>query len=306
MYFLHSPVPEAFRQRKKSVSLPILFSTDTGGVQDRCQLCPTLPFCFYKALYVHKFLPSILYCAMYFFFNLKNPYPGVGRESCKTVQYLSPFKCDCLFWRMPGASNTAKHMAGLRRSRLRQGAELMAPHAFNLKIWTTIQSKWILSSWSKPHSVCVERLERTLRCPYFITMSHSAAIIPVRYSTMHSSPVPFLSAVTFPRYAQNPVVVKKVLLAPALGASCLYPRLCTFILLFPSNSDPFSLRMKTYLIFTLQLQDSKAATVMDLYDTTFFLICLMKNVEASRKHYYPKAISLQKHNNPTNPSRGSR
>lgn len=120
----------------------------------------------------------------YFFFNVKNTYPGVGRESCETVQYLSPFKCDCLLWRMPGASNTPKHMAGLRRSRLPRGAELMAPHAFHLKIWTTIQSKWILSSWSEPHSVCVERLERTLRCPYFITMTHSAAIIPVRYSTM--------------------------------------------------------------------------------------------------------------------------
>lgn len=65
------------------------------------------------------------------------------------------------------------------------------------------------------------------------------------------------------------MVVKKVLLAPALGATYLYPRLCTFIPFFPSNSDPFSPSKKMCLIFPLQLQDRKAATVIDLYDTTF-------------------------------------
>lgn len=73
MHFLHSQVPEAFRQRKKSVSLPILSSIDTGGVQDPCQSCPPLPFWFYKTLYVHNFLPNLLYCAMHFFFSVKIP-----------------------------------------------------------------------------------------------------------------------------------------------------------------------------------------------------------------------------------------
>lgn len=63
------------------------------------------------------------------------------------------------------------------------GSWANSPTCISFKIWTTIQSKWILSSWSGLHSVCVERHERTLCCPYFITMTHSAAIIPVRYST---------------------------------------------------------------------------------------------------------------------------
>jgi len=76
-----------------------------------------------------------------FFLNVKNTYPAVGGESCEMVQYSSPLRCDCLLWRMPGASNTAKHMAGLWSGCLRRGAELIAPHAFHLKIWATIQSK---------------------------------------------------------------------------------------------------------------------------------------------------------------------
>lgn len=265
MYSL-DPEAQCLLQTRKSASLPILSSSNMGGAQDPCQPCPPLAFCFYKALYVYSFLLYLLYC--YVFFNIKNTYPRVGKLQngltfIPIQMFLSVLEDARCFKGCQTYGRAVQH------SRLRQGTELIAPHAFHLKIWTSIQSKWILSSWSGLHSICIERHERTLCYPYFITMTHSATVIPVRYSTMPFLASFFSFSCIFSSATQNSVVVKKVLLAPALGATYLHARLCTFIPFSPSNSDPFSPSMKMCFIFHLQLQDRKAAPVTDLCDTTF-------------------------------------
>lgn len=122
----------------------------------------------------------LTFCIVLFFFKCKKYLPWSWKRKLWDGSIFIPIQ---MWVSALEDARCFKHCQTYGRAAA-QGAELMAPHAFHLKIWTTIQSKWILSSWSEPHSVCVERLERTLRCPYFITMTHSAAIIPARYSTM--------------------------------------------------------------------------------------------------------------------------